>query len=693
MRRIERISAIVTAHDEGAFVVETVRSLREQTRPPHEILVVDDHSQDAGSLRALDSVAGIDGVRVLRQPVNQGVSRARNRGIDESSGDAMVFIDGDDMFTHDTLEQYARALDATPHAGFAYPTVSCFGNRNDTFPAPEFNLYALHQVNICPIASMVRRMVTDAGVRFADDVNPEDWDFWLQATHAGFLGVAVPEAVLLWRRWGFTRLSEATRADGGLEQAIRRRRPEYFTPDLLARLKREWAPALTIVAPHADGDRDETQITEDYEVVPAEGIRTTRGRYLLLAPDGAGSFLDGDPLFVEKLLALHEALPQVDAVLLVSADRLRRPLPLLAPVTEDDLVEVPAPPEALVAISVVRHGPFEPLLTDDEAVWPRVHGQALWLAQHAPAAITVRVGPAARGAFDQGTARTADHVAPPAGNWMDGLLRSMAPATTWRSNPASAPWTPSLVSLNRVTDTLGGVTYYAPDDPLPAGLTVGDEAFSVLRAASFGAAPLYRVIDGEGRRGVSADGSTGGVRVERLLGYVESAPVPGSRMLAGADGRVFGWVYPASLVPEVDHATLLGETRPWWRTIETTGGRHRYGIPRALRLMADEGLTLEGVVTHLLVEPSAEGDSHPVYPLLEGDIVRGLTTDAAGGHGFAAGARPAGHLLTTDGPGRRPIWLQHHPATGDLLCSNIENEGMTAGYRMVELLGFEPGSE
>jgi len=135
---------------------------------------------------------------------------------------------------------------------------------------------------------MVRRMVTDAGVRFADDVNPEDWDFWLQATHAGFLGVAVPEAVLLWRRWGFTRLSEATRADGGLEQAIRRRRPEYFTPDLLARLKREWAPALTIVAPHADGDRAETQITEDYEVVPAEGIRTTRGRYLLLAPDGAG---------------------------------------------------------------------------------------------------------------------------------------------------------------------------------------------------------------------------------------------------------------------------------------------------------------------------------------------------------------------------------------------------------------------
>ncbi len=190
----------------------------------------------------------------------------------------------------------------------------------------------------------------------------------------------------------------------------------------------------------------------------------------------------------------------------------------------------------------------------------------------------------------------------------------MAPATTWRSNPASAPWTPSLVSLNRVTDTLGGVTYYAPDDPLPAGLTVGDEAFSVLHAASFGAAPLYRVIDGEGRRGVSADGSTGGVRVERLLGYVESAPVPGSRMLAGADGRVFGWVYPASLVPEVDHATLLGETRPWWRTIETTGGRHLYGIPSALRLMADEGLTLEGVVTHLLVEPSAESDSHPVYP-------------------------------------------------------------------------------
>lgn len=693
MRRIERISAIVTAHDEGAFVVETVRSLREQTRPPHEILVVDDHSQDAGSLRALDSVAGIDGVRVLSQPVNQGVSRARNRGIDESSGDAMVFIDGDDMFTHDTLEQYARALDATPRAGFAYPTVSCFGNRSDTFPAPEFNLYALHQVNICPIASMVRRAVTDAGIRFAEDVNPEDWDFWLQATNAGFLGVAVPEAVLLWRRWGFTRLSEATRADGGLERAIRRRRPEYFTPDLLARLKREWAPALTIVAPDADGDRAETQITEDYELVPAEGTRTSRGRNLLLAPDGTGPLLDQDPLFVEKLLALHEALPQVEAVLLVSGDRLRRPLPLLAPVTEDDLAEVPAPPEALVAISVVRHGAFEPLLTDDDAAWSRVHGLALWRAQHAPATIAVRVGPVARGTGGHEAGRSQDHLAPPAGNWIDGLLRSLPPATTWRADSASAPWTPSLASLNRVTDPLGGVTYYAPDDPIPAGLTVGDGAFSVLRAASFGAIPIYRVIDEEGRRSFSVHGGTGGVRVERLLGYVENAPVPGSRVLADAAGRAVGWVYPVSLAPDVDHATLLGVTRPWWRAIETARGHHRYGTPRTLRLMAEDGLTLEGVVTHLLVDPSPDGDSHPVYPLLEGDIVRGLTTDAAGRHGFTTPAQPAGHLYTTDGLGRRPIWLQHHPGTGDLLCSNLDNEGSAGGYRMVELLGYESGIE
>ena len=79
-------------------MAETIESGLTQTWPDHEIIVVDDGSNDDPAQVA----ARYPNVRFIRQQ-NQGVSAARNKGLRESQGDYLVFLDTDDRLTLQAL--------------------------------------------------------------------------------------------------------------------------------------------------------------------------------------------------------------------------------------------------------------------------------------------------------------------------------------------------------------------------------------------------------------------------------------------------------------------------------------------------------------------------------------------------------------------------------------------------------------
>lgn len=89
------ISIIVPVYQSEATLGRCVESLTAQTYREIEILLVLDGASD-GSGDLADALAAEDGrIRVLRQE-NQGVSAARNRGLDEALGDYVLFLDSDD---------------------------------------------------------------------------------------------------------------------------------------------------------------------------------------------------------------------------------------------------------------------------------------------------------------------------------------------------------------------------------------------------------------------------------------------------------------------------------------------------------------------------------------------------------------------------------------------------------------------
>src|SRR6476619_3178778 len=84
------ISAIVCAYNEAHYLPACLFSLLAQTRPPDEILVINNASTDATAAVA----RAVPGVRVIDEPT-KGLVVARERGRREASGDTLTFVDAD----------------------------------------------------------------------------------------------------------------------------------------------------------------------------------------------------------------------------------------------------------------------------------------------------------------------------------------------------------------------------------------------------------------------------------------------------------------------------------------------------------------------------------------------------------------------------------------------------------------------
>jgi glycosyltransferase involved in cell wall biosynthesis len=103
-----KTSIIIPCRNAEAFLGIAIRSLLNQTRPPDEIIVADNGSED-GSRRIAQSFGAP--VRLIEVP-ERGASRARLAGLAEAEGEALMFCDADDLVAPETLAALVEALEA-----------------------------------------------------------------------------------------------------------------------------------------------------------------------------------------------------------------------------------------------------------------------------------------------------------------------------------------------------------------------------------------------------------------------------------------------------------------------------------------------------------------------------------------------------------------------------------------------------
>lgn len=104
MNEVKLVSIIIPVYNCGTYLEKCLNSVKKQSYQCIEIIVVNDGSTDESS-DILNGYAQDDDVVVIDQE-NQGVSAARNRGIECAKGEYLLFLDGDDYIG----ENYVRTL-------------------------------------------------------------------------------------------------------------------------------------------------------------------------------------------------------------------------------------------------------------------------------------------------------------------------------------------------------------------------------------------------------------------------------------------------------------------------------------------------------------------------------------------------------------------------------------------------------
>ncbi len=105
------ISVVIPLYNKEAFIAETLESVLSQTYSNFEVIVVDDGSTD----RSVPVVESFSDHRInLFKKRNEGVSVARNYGVDQAKYAWIAFLDADDWWAPTFLEEAVKGIDQFP---------------------------------------------------------------------------------------------------------------------------------------------------------------------------------------------------------------------------------------------------------------------------------------------------------------------------------------------------------------------------------------------------------------------------------------------------------------------------------------------------------------------------------------------------------------------------------------------------
>jgi len=111
-----KLSIILTVYNKEPYLrkaLEALVSYKGAYSDEYEILAVNDGSTDESSVILEEYKNRDNRIKVLTQP-NQGLSMARNNGIDAAIGDYVWFVDADDVISDNAVDALCKAMDSKP---------------------------------------------------------------------------------------------------------------------------------------------------------------------------------------------------------------------------------------------------------------------------------------------------------------------------------------------------------------------------------------------------------------------------------------------------------------------------------------------------------------------------------------------------------------------------------------------------
>jgi glycosyltransferase involved in cell wall biosynthesis len=195
---LPRVSVVITNHNLGRYLPETLASVAASSYPETEVILVDDASTDPFDHELLARIERRSGdghgVKLVRNPVNRGLPASRNIGIAAATGDYILPLDADDCISPTFLELAVQGLERHREFDVVVPSTGYFQS-DEALEARQFCDYALFIGDVPSLGlvanrlscatSLMRRSLFDR-FRYNDRLSSyEDWELYVRLAQAG----------------------------------------------------------------------------------------------------------------------------------------------------------------------------------------------------------------------------------------------------------------------------------------------------------------------------------------------------------------------------------------------------------------------------------------------------------------------------------------------------------------------------
>jgi GT2 family glycosyltransferase len=183
---------------------ECVESVLSQTYNNWELILIDDHSNGANTLRSLTELAASDSRIILgKDDTRRGISAASNRGLAMARGDWVAFLDHDDLLEPDALFQNVKWIQDHPDADVIYSDEDKLTESGFDFPIfkPDWSPdYFLSCNYVCHFTLIRRELVKQVGEFRSQFDGAQDYDLLLRIIEQTNRIHHIPRVLYHWRR-------------------------------------------------------------------------------------------------------------------------------------------------------------------------------------------------------------------------------------------------------------------------------------------------------------------------------------------------------------------------------------------------------------------------------------------------------------------------------------------------------------
>lgn len=208
-----KVSVIIPCYNHGQYLHQCLDSVKKQTYPNIEIIIVNDGSTDPETNRIIGAIDE-PGIQVINKK-NEGLAAARNTGIDAATGEIILPIDSDDYLGGQYVEKAVNLLTNDNEIGLVSCRGKYFGTRDNVVENAYTSAHSMLLYNSLFHCAIFRKSdflhIGKYNVNMTKGY--EDWEMYIRMINYKKKVVQLPDIFFFYRQRNGSMLDELEKSE------------------------------------------------------------------------------------------------------------------------------------------------------------------------------------------------------------------------------------------------------------------------------------------------------------------------------------------------------------------------------------------------------------------------------------------------------------------------------------------------